>query len=187
MRVFVHLGVPGVSVVTVLIHQEKRAPSQWCHQRCQAVPLYPSAYWAWPIRCGSLARIAGTLSAFTRTRATSCGTCGGWLLSWGAAVGRIYDRQRWRRLRRAKLTAQPTCEYCPAGTATIATSVDHKRAISDGGDPWDWTNLVSTCGPCHSRKTARGPERGAVQSDKPARGCDVDGRPLDPAHPWGGK
>ena len=42
----------------------------------------------------------------------------------------------------------------------------------------DPRNLASLCGPCHSRKT---------QADMGKRvnwGCDVNGMPLDPNHPW---
>lgn len=95
-----------------------------------------------------------------------------------------YNTAAWKRLRKAKLHRDPLCEYCPAGTLTSATCVDHEKAISDGGDPFDWSNLRSACDPCHSRKTARGTEAGAVKSDRPMKGCNPDGSPLDPNHPW---
>ncbi len=74
----------------------------------------------------------------------------------------------------------PLCEYCPAGRITPATEVDHKVAIRNGGDPWDWDNLASTCHACHSSKTA------SDKFGKPWRrkGCDASGNPLDAGHWW---
>lgn len=97
-----------------------------------------------------------------------------------------YNSARWQRLRAAKLAHDPLCEDCGrAGRTTIADCVDHKVPISGGGDvfpPLD--RLSSKCTACHSRKTARGEEAGAVRTDKPMKGCSPDGLPIDPAHPW---
>ena len=102
-----------------------------------------------------------------------------------------YNTAAWKRLRRAKLDAQPTCEPCStAGRLTIANTVDHRVPISAGGPALPGLDgLTSMCGPCHSAKTARGSEAGAVRTARalqPRRGCDADGWPLDPAHPWNG-
>lgn len=85
----------------------------------------------------------------------------------------------WARLRRSVLAEQPLCQYCPPGVITPATEVDHKN-----NDPADNSreNLVSTCKPCHSIKTM------ADLYGRPARmGCDADGNPINPAHPWNEK
>lgn len=97
-----------------------------------------------------------------------------------------YNTARWKRLRKAHLSASPLCEGCKAmGRLTPANTVDHVRAISDGGPAFPGHDgLASYCPACHSSKTARGTEAGAVQSSKPRRGCDADGNPLDPDHPW---
>lgn len=98
-----------------------------------------------------------------------------------------YSTLAWKRLRRAKLAQTPTCEYCAPGTHTPATVVDHRKAICDGGDPWDMGNLVSCCAPCHNRKTAfmDGAGGNRRQTRVPVKGCDpATGRPLDPAHWW---
>ena len=88
----------------------------------------------------------------------------------------IYKSARWQRLRRLKLTQQPLCEYClPLGKKRPATEVDHWIAISDGGAPFDLSNLRSACQKCHALKT-RNQER--------VIGCDLDGMPLDPRHAW---
>lgn len=39
-------------------------------------------------------------------------------------------------------------------------------------------NLVGLCHECHSRKTARD------HGKRVAYGCDAQGMPTDPAHPW---
>ena len=97
-----------------------------------------------------------------------------------------YSTARWQRLRLAHLDIEPTCRGCAAmGRLTRADTVDHVQAISDGGAPFPGHDgLHSYCTPCHSRKTARGSEAGAVRTRKPMKGCDVNGRPLDPAHDW---
>lgn len=82
---------------------------------------------------------------------------------------------RWRKLRLAILEQEPLCRHCN----DVATDVDH---IS--GDPSDNSrvNLQGLCRPCHSHKTAR--ERAGLTR---VQGCDVNGWPLDPAHPWNEK
>ncbi len=83
----------------------------------------------------------------------------------------------------------PTCEACEqAGRLTIANTVDHRVPISAGGPPFPaHDGLASLCASCHSIKTARGVEAGAVRTTRkvqPRKGCDANGNPLDPAHPW---
>jgi len=99
---------------------------------------------------------------------------------------RPYNLVAWKRLREAHLAIEPQCRACAAmGRLTRADTVDHVHAISEGGPAFPGHDgLASYCGPCHSAKTARGAEAGAVQSSKPRRGCDANGNPLDPAHPW---
>ena len=85
----------------------------------------------------------------------------------------------WRKLRKQVLAEQPLCQYCPPGAVTPATEVDHKN-----NDPADNSreNLVSCCKPCHSIKTM------ADLYGRPARmGCDAEGNPINPAHPWNEK
>jgi 5-methylcytosine-specific restriction protein A len=98
----------------------------------------------------------------------------------------FYGGERWARVRAAKLAATPLCEYCPADRRRAASCVDHRVPVAGEDDPgaWAWDNLVSACWACHSAKTARGSEAGAVRTTKPMKGCDAAGRPLDPTHPW---
>lgn len=100
-----------------------------------------------------------------------------------------YNTARWKRLRLRHLAMHPTCDACSeAGRLTIANTVDHRTPISTGGEPFpSHDGLASLCPSCHSRKTARGPEAGAVRSTRkvqPRKGCDANGNPTDPAHPW---
>jgi 5-methylcytosine-specific restriction protein A len=90
-----------------------------------------------------------------------------------------YNTAMWRKLRAAKLRADPMCEYCPPQSQALATEVDHRVAINNGGNPWDWGNLASSCHECHSSKTA------ADKTGRPwvRKGCGPDGMPLDPGHP----
>jgi 5-methylcytosine-specific restriction protein A len=86
----------------------------------------------------------------------------------------------WRKMRAAHLAAHPLCVDCQRrGRLTAATVCDHIR--NHNGDPalfYDAANLQSLCHSCHS---------GAKQSfDRTGRirGCDANGMPLDPNHPW---
>src|SRR3546814_16245064 len=100
-----------------------------------------------------------------------------------------YSTARWKRLRAAHLALAPACRGCKRmGRLTLANTVDHVVAISEGGHAFPGHDgLASYCPACHSAKTARGSEAGAVRSSKPRRGCDADGNPLDPDHPWNGR
>lgn len=71
------------------------------------------------------------------------------------------------------------------GRLTVANHVDHRTPISAGGHPFpSFDGLASLCASCHSAKTARGVEAGAIRTTKTRRGCNADGTPLDPAHGW---
>lgn len=95
-----------------------------------------------------------------------------------------YSTGRWQRLRRQHLALEPLCQGC-APRLVPADTVDHVVPVSEGGPAFPaHAGLRSYCGPCHSAKTARGTEAGAVRTRKPRRGCDANGNPIDPAHPW---
>ena len=97
-----------------------------------------------------------------------------------------YNTATWKRLRAAHLSLFPVCEGCEAmGRMTAANTVDHRVPVNAGGDPFPpHDGLASYCPGCHGAKTARGVEAGAARSTKPRRGCNPDGSPLDPDHPW---
>lgn len=97
-----------------------------------------------------------------------------------------YNTATWARLRKAHLSLEPLCKGClESGRLMRANTVDHVVPINEGGAPFpSHEGLTSYCHSCHSAKTARGAEAGAIRSSKPRRGCDANGIPLDPAHPW---
>ncbi len=86
---------------------------------------------------------------------------------------KIYNSGRWRRLRATVLDRFPTCNYC----FRLATVVDHIKPISQGGDPWDLSNLQPLCAKCHSGTKQK--------ADKAALGNPdfKTGWPSDPEHP----
>lgn len=67
-----------------------------------------------------------------------------------------------------------------AGRLTAASVVDHIRPHRGDAelffDPENWQSL---CKPCHD-----GTKQSGEKSGGPMRGCDSNGLPLDPAHPW---
>lgn len=97
-----------------------------------------------------------------------------------------YNTAQWRKLRLLKLSHDPLCQACEdMGTLTPANTVDHITAIKSGGTPFPMlSELNSLCHSCHSAKTARGSEAGAIHTRKPRKGCRPDGSPLDRQHPW---
>lgn len=76
-----------------------------------------------------------------------------------------YNDPRWRKLRKQFIMANPFCYICNAqGVLTDCTRyragvVDHKKEITDGGDPWDWDNLQTLCTQHHNEKSAKYKQR----------------------------
>lgn len=95
-----------------------------------------------------------------------------------------YNTSRWQKLRKAKLAQRPLCETCQRmGKATAASHVDHVLAISAGGHPFPALDeLMAMCPACHSIKTSAMDR--ANGSGIAMKGCDVNGDPLDPSHPF---
>lgn len=103
--------------------------------------------------------------------------------------GYPYNTQRWKRVRLLHLQRSPFCLDCHAsGLLVLASVVDHVQPISAGGPAFPGPDgLRSLCPSCHSQKTARGIEAGGAQTTRarqPRKGCDANGNPLDPRHPW---
>lgn len=82
------------------------------------------------------------------------------------------DGKAWRTLRAAVLREHPLCVLC---RTAVASEVDHR---DDDPTNNERSNLSACCKPCHSRKT------NADMGHKVTWGCDVNGMPLDPSHPW---
>lgn len=70
------------------------------------------------------------------------------------------------------------CQEC---RVKKATDVHHIRSINAGGSKTEFSNLASLCHECHSKQTLY--ERFGIDR-VPIKGCDINGRPLDPQHHW---
>lgn len=98
-----------------------------------------------------------------------------------------YSTARWQRLRKAKLSESPLCETCERrGRKVEAQHVDHIVAIAAGGPAFpSMDGLRALCASCHSIKTNALDRSGG--KGIAIKGCDVNGLPLDPDHPFWGK
>lgn len=86
---------------------------------------------------------------------------------------------RWQRVRARQLAREPMCREC----GQPAKEVDHVKPRSAGGAAFDPGNLQSLCPRCHGQKTGAYDRHGR---DWTVRGCDADGYPRDPSHPFYG-
>jgi 5-methylcytosine-specific restriction protein A len=95
-----------------------------------------------------------------------------------------YSTARWQRLRKAKLSESPLCETCERrGRKVEAQHVDHIVAIAAGGPAFPvMDGLRALCASCHSIKTNALDRAGG--KGVAIKGCDVNGLPLDPDHPF---
>lgn len=96
------------------------------------------------------------------------------------AYSYLYRTKQWKDLRAAHLAANPLCVWCrEEGRTTGATVCDH--ILAHRGDAalfFDPRNLQSLCKPHHDGAAQRRDKSGHII------GCDVNGFPLDPNHPW---
>lgn len=91
----------------------------------------------------------------------------------------FYANRRWRKVRALQLSLFPLCAHClKRGVIEPATEVDHVIPIDKGGEIYDLANLQSLDKSCHARKTR------TEHGQKVNLGCDSDGLPIDPNHPW---
>ena len=92
----------------------------------------------------------------------------------------LYKTARYQRGRRNHLAENPYCKMCEdEGVVRAAVELDHIQPHN--GDPvlfWDIDNWQGLCRHHHRSVKAR-MERGGTRP-----GCDADGIPLDPNHPW---
>lgn len=91
----------------------------------------------------------------------------------------MYNNAAWRRRRADQLRREPLCAYCRQfdNRVTPATIADH--VTPHNGDPVKFAGpLQSLCKLCHDGRKQR------QEGGRLMQGCDGDGVPLDPAHPW---
>jgi 5-methylcytosine-specific restriction protein A len=95
-----------------------------------------------------------------------------------------YRSYAWKQLR-AKVIAERQCEGRCGGIFPVKY-VDHIKEVRDGGEFFDPANLQALCAPDHALKTAEEKDKrlGKKHTVRYLRGCDVDGDPIDPNHPW---
>ena len=94
-----------------------------------------------------------------------------------AAYRKLYNTARWRKIRAAQLSLEPTCRSCAQrNVTTVATVCNHLRpetkATAFFAGPYS-----SLCAPCHDsgmQKEERAGYSGA---------CDATGWPTDDRHP----
>ncbi|MBO1038194.1 HNH endonuclease [Brucella pituitosa] len=101
-----------------------------------------------------------------------------------------YNTIAWKKLRLAKLNAEPLCYACKMlGRYVPAKAVDHIDAIAKGGEPFPPLNgLMSLCIPCHNSKTNAVDHPNAKSGKRRAlKGFDMDGNPIDPNDDWHGE
>jgi len=69
---------------------------------------------------------------------------------------KLYNSARWKAVREKQMKIQPLCEVClNKEINTVATQVDHIKAITWGGSELDLENLQSLCYSCHGKKSKR--------------------------------
>lgn len=97
-----------------------------------------------------------------------------------------YHSERWRKLRiwvlaRDKYVCQRTGTLCTGkGNAWNAPVVNHKKPHRGNPDLfWDPNNLETVTKQVHD-----GPIQRAEKNEVTVIGVAVDGRPVDPNHPW---
>lgn len=90
----------------------------------------------------------------------------------------LYRTARWRRERAKQLADHPLCAMClPRVTAaTICDHVDRKDKLDP--ERFFTGRKQSLCKAHHDSTKQREEKRGHLI------GCDENGRPLDPNHPW---
>jgi 5-methylcytosine-specific restriction endonuclease McrA len=93
-----------------------------------------------------------------------------------------YLSPEWRALRLACLRRDGFRCYV-TGCRNKAVVADHIKSRRDGG-PDTLANLRSVC-LTHDAQTKERPSGGRRNDGKAyVTGCDAQGRPLDPLHPW---
>ena len=71
---------------------------------------------------------------------------------------KIYNSERWRKLRAWKFACNPLCELCQQEDRTVPEDVHHTVSFMSTDDPvqrvalaYDFNNLMSLCKQCHQR------------------------------------
>jgi 5-methylcytosine-specific restriction protein A len=89
-----------------------------------------------------------------------------------------YNLERWKRIARQQLMAEPLCRMCAArGLLTPATVVDHVIPHKGNSEAFWSGELQSVCNPCHQSRKRMLEIRGYLPD------IGLDGWPTDSRHP----
>lgn len=92
-------------------------------------------------------------------------------------MGGLYD-YKWQQRRARQLRDFPLCAMCSAlGRVVPAVIADHVTPHRGNAELFEG-ELQSLCVRCHDSAKQSLERTGRI------KGCDVDGRPLDPSHWW---
>ena len=102
------------------------------------------------------------------------------------ALQRVYNSRQWKVSRKmAMMRAEYTCEHPGCDEALIGPGcchVHHRKPLRQSmALAYEPLNHQALCVPHHTAETNR---EIAQARGKAKRGCDVDGWPTDPNHPW---
>src|SRR5215471_3032515 len=94
-----------------------------------------------------------------------------------------YNSRRWERMRKHQLRVQPLCRFCEDRGLTVpAVIADHvqpwKLGRSDDMNRFWLMPLQSLCKRCHDSLKKQ------IEIHGYHKGCDDQGMPLDPNHPF---
>lgn len=92
----------------------------------------------------------------------------------------FYKTPRWKRARVVFLRVNPLCKFCAdIGDVTPATVVDHITPHRGSSVLfWDQSNWQPLCKRCHDQ------EKQKIERNGYSATIGVDGKPVDPAHPF---
>lgn len=95
----------------------------------------------------------------------------------------FYGTAAWKKRRALQLAQHPLCSLCMevCGVVKAATVADHREPWRRARDPrvaFFQGDLVSLCKQCHDSWKQSREKSGRIA------GCDINGIPLDPTHPW---
>jgi 5-methylcytosine-specific restriction protein A len=80
--------------------------------------------------------------------------------AWEGTQQRGHGR-KWSRYRLSQLKAHPICQH--PGCRMLATEVDHRIPLAEGGARFDFTNMQSLCSEHHQQKSTADAQRGRTR------------------------
>lgn len=86
------------------------------------------------------------------------------------AARKVYDSDRWRKLRKLVLERDGyICHQCGGHADTVDHDPDIVTLLALGLDPYDMQHLRSMCRVCHGRKDGRRSPTAGRRKEKPKR------------------